>query len=275
MPTTYTHDRFGTDVLAAMPEDDRIRISDDLDLFMIGLQGPDILFYYKPFVKNKIVALGHFLHDQPGRYFFGNAARRLFSGSCPPGEAELSYICGCLAHYALDVVCHPDIVAFEQSSGVTHAEIEGEFDRYLLVTDGYDPVRAVLTGNFHPSGRAAKAIAPFYKGVTERGILKSLDGFISFNKIVRAPGKAKRAFLNGALRAVGKYDSFHGHIINLAPNPLCEESNRILMGRYEEALPVAVDLIHRFLDTKGRDVNTDDFYDYDFLGIPRDGQEGK
>ncbi len=272
MPTTYTHDRFGTDVLTALPEDARLQISEEQDLYMIGLQGPDILFYYKPLVKNKIVAYGHYLHDKPGRFFFGNAARLLFSGSCPPEGAQLSYICGCLAHFALDVVCHPDIVAWEQSSGVSHAEVEGEFDRYLLVRDGYDPVSAVLTGNFHPSGKAAKAIAPFYKGVSESGILKALDGFISFNKIVRAPGKAKRAFLNGALKAVGMYDSFHGHIINLTPNPLCTESCEKLMARYEEALPVAVDLIDRFLTTRGGDTETDDFYDYDFLGILKDGQ---
>ena len=49
MPSTYAHYRFGQDVLRALPEKYRTTLLQEEDLFNIGLHGPDLLFYYKPF----------------------------------------------------------------------------------------------------------------------------------------------------------------------------------------------------------------------------------
>ena len=49
MPAVYAHRRFGEKVLAACQNDEaRTAIETYQDLFNIGLQGPDILFYYDP-----------------------------------------------------------------------------------------------------------------------------------------------------------------------------------------------------------------------------------
>ena len=49
MPSTYAHYRFGQDVLKALPAKYRDTLLQEEDLFNIGLHGPDLLFYYKPF----------------------------------------------------------------------------------------------------------------------------------------------------------------------------------------------------------------------------------
>ena len=53
MPAVYAHRRFGEKVLAACQNDvARTAIESYPDLYNIGLQGPDILFYYDPLRKN-------------------------------------------------------------------------------------------------------------------------------------------------------------------------------------------------------------------------------
>ena len=54
MPTTYTHDRFGKEVYEKLPENLKKTIRNHKKLYLIGLHGPDIFFYYHPFAKNHI-----------------------------------------------------------------------------------------------------------------------------------------------------------------------------------------------------------------------------
>ena len=49
------------------------------------------------------------------------------------------------------------------------------------------------------------------------------------------------------LRRLPAYPLIHGHMINLDPNPLCGESNRVLRRLYEEAIPDACLFIRDFL----------------------------
>ena len=46
VPTTYTHYKFGREVIDALPELLRKTVESGRELFDIGLHGPDILFYY-------------------------------------------------------------------------------------------------------------------------------------------------------------------------------------------------------------------------------------
>lgn len=52
MPASYTHQQFGNQVLNKL-ENTTIKkiINDNLNLYNIGLQGPDILFFYQPLKK--------------------------------------------------------------------------------------------------------------------------------------------------------------------------------------------------------------------------------
>ena len=55
MPASYTHQQFGNQVLNKL-ENTTIKkiINDNLNLYNIGLQGPDILFFYQPLKKNPL-----------------------------------------------------------------------------------------------------------------------------------------------------------------------------------------------------------------------------
>ena len=95
MPAVYAHRRFGEKVLAACQNDvARTAIESYPDLYNIGLQGPDILFYYDPLRKNHYKAAGDAMHNAPAAPFFEAGAAHV--NGRPEGQALLSYLLGFL-----------------------------------------------------------------------------------------------------------------------------------------------------------------------------------
>ena len=136
MPAFYTHYRFGCDVLKQLPEDIRSICTAHRGLFDIGLHGPDIYFFYRPVLPNKVNRIGYAAHKRSGRYF--------------------------LCHFTLDSICHPYIHTAMKEFNVTHAATETAFDRALLLKDGKDPQHFDPCGHFEVNTRNAAVITPFY-----------------------------------------------------------------------------------------------------------------
>ena len=65
---------FGNRVLENLNDKDIKDIIDqNINYYNIGLQGPDILFFYRPLKKTSVSALGSKLHEDIAREFFENA----------------------------------------------------------------------------------------------------------------------------------------------------------------------------------------------------------
>ena len=255
MPTTYTHDRFGMDVLRQLPQHIADLIRSQENLYHIGLQGPDLFFYYHPLKKNPVSRIGSEVHSAPGRVFFTHAAEVVRAAEEAP---YLAYVYGSICHFVLDRECHYEVFDFTRTHGVSHAEIEGELDRVLLQRDGRDPVRADLVSEIHPGREAAEVIAAFYTGLPLPGqempvfTVKQMEGairsFVQFNDLLRAPQRWKRGIIYAGLKAAGMYSELQGHIINYEENPDCREVLERLIPLYEAAVPKAVALITEFAD---------------------------
>lgn len=262
MPSTYAHYRFGRDVLAKLPQDVRKIIEGDKDLFNIGVHGPDLLFYYKPLTKNPVNTTGYGQHDKAAREFFLPAAETIkrsgYSNAC------LSYIFGVICHFSLDRECHDYIDRKISESGVGHAEIEVEFDRELMIRDGLNPLSHILTKHIHPSKASAAVISRFYNGITSDEIYASMKSYIFYNKLLRCPNSLKRELVYGTLRITGKYDVFHGMIVNARSNPKCKDSNKQLWHRYQKAIVRAVNLICDFSGNSDGTKPWSDIYNYTF-----------
>ena len=241
MPSTYAHYAFGRQVLASLPENTAKRIEKDRSLYDIGLHGPDLLFYYKPLGKNKINAIGFGMHARPASKFFLPAAEMLKKDA-----RGTAYVLGFICHFALDFVCHSYIENKIRLSGVTHTEIESEFDRSLLLAEGKDPLSARLTGHICPSRENAERIAPFF-GIPVKAVKKALRSMIFYNGLLRAPHQPKRFFVNTALRLSGNYKEMHGMMIAKNPIAACEDSDLRLKKLFGKAVPLAVSLIGSFL----------------------------
>lgn len=243
MPSTYAHYRFGREVLAVLPENIASAVRANRGLYDIGLHGPDLLFYYKPLGTNAVNQIGFAMHARPAVNFFASAAEIVKSGT----DAAAAYAYGFVCHFALDSACHSYIENKIRLSGVTHTEIESEFDRSLLLEEGREPLSAVLTAHIRPDAEKARVIAPFF-GILPEQALKALRSMVFYNGLLRAPHQPKRGIVNLVLRISGNYKEMHGMMIAKRPIAACEDSSMRLKKLSAAAVPQAAALIQNFAE---------------------------
>ena len=121
MPAGYAHYIFGEKVLNSLDEPFQSLIKRNLDLYHIGVHGPDILFYYKTLTSNEVKKEGFDLHRQIAYDFFNHAKNIIGKDH---DEAAIAYIYGFITHFVLDHACHHDIGIMEKELHMTHSEIE-------------------------------------------------------------------------------------------------------------------------------------------------------
>ena len=262
MPSTYAHRRFGADVLALLPDGLRATLEQHRELYDIGLHGPDLMFYYKALQSNPVNRLGNAMHEQPGRVFFERA--RGVVRQAKDRDAALAYALGFVCHFALDSTCHPYVERYTRESGVSHCEIETEFDNQLMREDGLDLMHFFTAGHIRPNREFAKIIAPFYEGISEQVALDSLKGMISVHRLLQASNPVKRWVVLAGMKVVGKYDMLHGLVADPQPNPKCVESGKRLEGLYAQALPLAETLILEFVAKLDTDQPLSKAFDHTF-----------
>lgn len=262
MPTTYAHYSFGQRVSQAVGEREGKIIEDYSELFHFGVHGPDLLFYYNALSKNPVNQLGSRLHALPGKCFFENAARVIHGQE--KQEAFYAYAYGFICHFVLDVYCHGYINEKIKASGITHAEIEAELDRELMVRDGFNPVSHKVTGHLAPSVENARIIQEFFPNIDEKQIYKTMKDMVFYLNMLTAPAKAKRSVIFALLRASGHYESMQGLIINYEKNPQCEDSTDKLLLLYEDAIKPAARLITEFEACVRQQAQLGDIYEYNF-----------
>ena len=122
MPTTYTHYAYGQEVFHKLPEELQRKIEPYIEYYNIGVHGPDILFYYHSYCKNKVNQYGVKVHHEPAREFFKRAFR-VFQAQENKNEA-FAYLAGFMTHFILDSSCHPYVRKRIKETGISHTEIE-------------------------------------------------------------------------------------------------------------------------------------------------------
>ncbi len=245
MPATYAHHRFGADVLRRLPGPLATVILRHRQAFDIGLQGPDIYFYYEPLHHNPVSALAGEMHDAPAMPFFEESRQHILSLEDPAEkEAAIAYAMGFLCHFSLDHACHGYIEERIQKGDVNHTQIESEFDRRLAVMDGHDPLHYSFSSDFIASDENARLIAGFFPDFTPKTVRKALVSFRQFNQILQSPNPLLRGATIGVMKLTGSsYASLRGHLIERHPNPACTDCNKRLGQLYHEGLERAVTLL--------------------------------
>ena len=264
MPSTYAHYRMGCEVVERLCGSEEKIVSEYRELFDIGLHGPDILFYYGALSSNSVNAVGYDLHEKSGAFYFENARKQIRNSE--NGKASRAYAYGALCHFALDVTCHPYVEEKTSEGLVSHSEIEVEFDRMLMIEDGLNPVKHVLTKHIHPKEKWAKVIAPFYPGVSSKQVNQSLKSMIFLNKVLLAKNPLKRNMIYSVLRLTGNYEGMHGMIVNEEGNPDCIDSNKKLYALYNQAIPLAEKMIFKFEEYLNGEKELDSIFDFNFEG---------
>ncbi|MCD8083041.1 MAG: zinc dependent phospholipase C family protein [Clostridiales bacterium] len=112
-------------------------------LYQLGLQGPDMFFYYIPILRHRDFRnVGSYMHEHHIRDFFDTYLRHMDAiQSRQQREECLSYFCGYLNHYVGDSICHPYVygrIGHDTAHPTgrihgQHAALENDIDAILLM----------------------------------------------------------------------------------------------------------------------------------------------
>lgn len=231
MPSTYAHYRFGVALLRTMPGDVRRTISRFRRLFDVGLHGPDIFYYSSPLLKTNAGFLGIRFHEQTGQEFFQRVCRAV---RLDKSEAAQAYLYGVLCHYCLDSMCQSFVSEQAQLCGVSHLEIETEFDRFLLEKDGkIPPCTQDLSPHLKLTPGEFETVAKFYPPATAGNVKDSLRNMAVFIRLLATPEGPRRTLLQKGVGLIAK--ELSGMWMTAGSNSRCAHLNAPLLECYEAA----------------------------------------
>ncbi|MDF2594356.1 MAG: hypothetical protein K0R69_697 [Clostridia bacterium] len=112
MPDIITHYLFGLDASQGIKQSPLYKIiKENKNMFLIGLQGPDLMYYNTVPKKDSKAYIGFKMHtDKTGDFLMSSLSylKRYDTNSAEFNEA-LSYLSGFICHYILDSMAHPYI----------------------------------------------------------------------------------------------------------------------------------------------------------------------
>ncbi len=259
MPTTYAHYRFGRDVYKKLPPQLQAVIRSHGGLYNIGLHGPDLLFYYKAYIKNPVNQTGFAMHSRPGTEFFRQAASVIhtsrlhsrFSGKKPLSfivSSKYAYIFGFLCHFALDSRCHPYVERMVRETGISHSEIEAELDRDLMTRDGLNPMTCRPTAHLRPRIFYGSIISRFFPDITARQIVTAIR-HMRFCCNLLAPSGHRLRFITRCLMKGGRLPyAVQDMVIREKADPACGPIVNELEHLYGKAVLDGAELIVNFME---------------------------
>ncbi len=279
MPAIFTHIQFGKEVARDLPPVLQSLIEAHPACFLLGTQGPDLLFYHKPMKKrskNPARKKGWDLHALSPESFFLHGAKLLLSdernradGVFTPTTAEAAYLVGFLCHFTLDTTCHP-LIDGNSVDGLTHGKIESELDKYhyrrlQMPVRGYNAAK-----NFYPSEEAAQAAARILE-VSPTEAARAMKSMKKINGVFSSKCGFLHGFCHFALSLVGMNKSFGEMFLHKKEDPRCVPLFAPLQEKFDEARAKAATLIPTFFENIRSNVENgrlnDEIYRCNYSGI--------
>ena len=243
MPTTYAHDLFGKMVYRRLDPQIQNIIKEYQTTYQIGLHGPDILFYVRPFHKNRFNQMAHRLHREEAEDFF-EKGRIVYQKT--KNEEVLVYLLGFICHFILDSTCHPYISEYMKKTGARHDEIETEFDRSLMIRTGKDPFHYQPGSVIRIEKNSVSAISEVLEGMSHRDIIKALAGTRFYTRLPICGSEQKRKIKLVISKLFFIHRFADGRIIRKEPKAICRESTEHLTTLFQKAIPEATAIIEEY-----------------------------
>ncbi len=251
MPAVYAHDTFGKIVYKELEGEILRLVQKYQEYFRIGLQGPDILFFYRPFCSNLVNATGHRIHEEIADGFFEHAREVVaVHGKDSP---HCAYILGVICHFMLDSECHGCVGEMMKKTRISHNEIETEFERYLMLRAGQEPRKVRLDGRIPTDEAAAWVMSEFYEGITPAEMRRSLKSMKQVKRLLHVESRGKEKLVDGLLRQADREGKLDGILMRLTANEDCRPVNRELFARYKAAVQPTVTMIYKYYQTLDSD----------------------
>lgn len=246
MPSLYAHHSFGKEIYKKLPKDLKRIIKKYPNAYNAGLQGPDFLFFYRPFIKCPTNTLGHAQHGQPFHDFLEKIRPALKKKGKNCGE--YAYLIGFICHFMLDSESHTYVNKKSQEPGFNHLVMEIEFDRHLLKKDGKNPLLYPAWKHISWNKETLDAIHGIYHhfDLSREKVKKSLRS-MSFIKWFLTTGRTiRRMVIRLCMLISCKYRKLEGHMMDLVPKSTAKETNKVLQNIYTRTIPICVRMICEF-----------------------------
>ncbi len=243
MPTTYAHYRMGQRMLPRLEPEIQTCIRRHHHLYDLGLHGPDFLFFHTPLRKDRLYRLSSAIHKAPAREFFSPAIRQM---RLAPNEGALAYLCGVLAHFALDSRCHPFINRKADEKIAGHSEMETEFDRYLLELDGKSYLTRITDHLHIENEEEGRQIARFYPKISGATVKKCFKNYHFVTNFCNAPEGLRRKLIGAGVFS----NLANEFMMTPTANLRCETLTPEIYARYlraEEEFPSLMKQLHASL----------------------------
>lgn len=249
MPSTYAHLTLGNATLEAI-KNSKSESSTEIfkliekhkQLFWIGLDGPDIFFYYKALKKNPIKERAYAIHREQSSVFLGTAATKIQSAA--DKDAALAYLLGFCCHFSLDSEAHSYVEHFLTTRKITHSEIETSLDTYLMAKNNINSRKYNATSHLDYGEKEFTPIAHIY-GYQPSDVETTLKSAHFYNQMFM-PSLFKNIAAPLVMKAAGLYEDMHGLLIVNKHSPHCQESNVELEKILYNTVPIALDLVENF-----------------------------
>lgn len=288
MPNIITHKIFGEEVVKKLQKEhaDELNkiIARNLQLFYIGTNGPDFLFFYnaKPWQglgSHEVSGIGNKLHRGHVNRFYTEAIKEIQKQKNPAiKERMTAYLLGHLCHWALDKVTHPYIFyqtgnCKGQSNG-WHHRFESMIDTKVLKRYHHTRISGYPFYNICAYDKAMlQAIARIYVPVVNRvlnqhinvyDIHKALDDWMDVQKLLFDPTDTKFHILQKVEKVVRPW-LISGNIVREQEDDTYDELNeqhaawyhpcdlRIcstesFIDLFEKAIDIAAEVMQHTLD---------------------------
>lgn len=168
MPAATTHSAFAKDVFRSLPVQIQEKIK-DYNLFLVGAQGPDLLFFNNfSVLPGTTCPIGSRMHSQKIPEVI-----RYFDTHTKEEPLLRSYLYGYLCHYAMDSRIHPLVYAMtkiqeektHENDMDIHFRIESEYDIYTLSKSGKTWHDYDVYNDLKLNASDTEALAVLYQGM--------------------------------------------------------------------------------------------------------------
>lgn len=246
MPSLYAHHTFGRNVFQGLPEHLKSVIRKYPDAFKAGLQGPDFLFFYRPFFRCHTNKLGHAQHRKPFDEFLSQIRPTIQRKGRNCGE--YAYLLGFICHFMLDSESHSFVIPKAKEPGYNHLVMEIEFDRYLMKKDGKNPFLYPAWKHVKWDKETLDAIHGIYRSfqISRKKIEKSLKSMSLCKWFFTTGRTVRRMFIRTAMFLSGYYEKLEGYMMDLVPKRTAAKTNPVLVRIYKETIPKCIDIIREF-----------------------------
>lgn len=154
MPAFTTHYLFGVDAYKRITDHSLKRtLRRHHCVYSLGMQGPDVFFYFFPSYLLHRHNLGALAHISDTRAFYANLleSRKLFAKDPIKQEIADAYLLGFLGHYSLDCTAHPYIYAFTNYDPGQKRPHSEYFGQHAYLETEVDNALLLMKKHLHPS----------------------------------------------------------------------------------------------------------------------------